>query len=62
MWNDKAIDPDGVEVWCDYADREAMTNKGFCQYCGSTEHKPLADQTEAPCDPEWCVVHGTKRS
>lgn len=34
-----AFDPDGIEVWCDRAGQRAMTNDGFCQFCGSTEHE-----------------------
>lgn len=33
-----AFDPNGREVWCDFADQPALTNDGFCQFCGSTEH------------------------
>jgi hypothetical protein len=36
-----AFDPNGIEVWCDYADQEAWANDGYCQYCGSTAHEPL---------------------
>lgn len=36
-----AVDPNGVAVWCDFAEREAYTNDGFCQYCGDTDHKPM---------------------
>lgn len=46
-----AIDPDGREVWCDFAERIAMTNDGFCQYCGSTDHEPPSK----PC-PDTCPV------
>ena len=34
-----AFDPGGVSVWCDRTQQEAWTNDGFCQFCGSTEHR-----------------------
>lgn len=30
----------GTWVWCDFVDQLARTADGFCQWCGSTEHKP----------------------
>lgn len=33
-----AFDPDGTDVWCDYAEEVASTNDGFCQYCGRRDH------------------------
>lgn len=43
-----AIDPQGIEVFCDFADRVAVTNDGFCQFCGSTEHRPLRPAKQVP--------------
>jgi len=37
-----AFDPAGTEVWCPFAEREAYTNDGFCQFCGSTTHQPTS--------------------
>lgn len=33
-----AADPNGAEVWCDFAEQNAWTNDGFCQFCGSRDH------------------------
>lgn len=30
----------GADVWCDWADKPARTADGFCQFCGSTKHRP----------------------
>jgi len=48
-----AFDPAGQEVFCDFADQRAMTNGGFCQYCGKTDHVPVtqeAEQIDPPAD------------
>jgi hypothetical protein len=34
-----AFDPDGRTVWCSFAQQEAHTNDGFCQFCGATDHR-----------------------
>jgi hypothetical protein len=36
-----AVDPDGVEVYCTFAEQPASTNAGHCQFCGKTDHKPI---------------------
>lgn len=36
---------EGDDVWCDWASKPARTADGFCQFCGSTQHKP-ADSEE----------------
>lgn len=41
---------DGEWVWCGFADREARTADGFCQFCGSTEHAPTATPFAANAD------------
>lgn len=29
----------GQWVWCPFAEKEARTADGFCQFCGKTDHK-----------------------
>lgn len=29
----------GEWVYCDFAQKDARTAQGFCQFCGSTKHK-----------------------
>lgn len=44
-----AFDPAGAEVFCTFADQPAWANDGFCQYCGRTDHEPIAaPATSAP--------------
>lgn len=28
-------------VWCDYAESEAVTRYGHCEFCGETDHEEL---------------------
>lgn len=39
-----AFDPDGVEVWCDFAEEFAYTNDGHCQYCGRKDHQRAGEE------------------
>jgi hypothetical protein len=55
----RALLNDGPRVYCDFAECEARTADGFCEFCGRTNHPASQDEDiyDPPSRSPWMREH-----